>query len=255
MDARHLVSFALAAATTGCFLLIDDVQGGLGNACHVAGETSACGSCIVKSCGAELNACCGDAACQKVLDQVDACSVSGKCGLDLTDTGAQGKLALCLSSACGAACKVSSTNYLSDCSTGSYNGIGTNECSCQGQGKATPVECDATTFANALCCADAYYPQMGKSCSCVEVGCAGVSDGCACAPSDSVYYPGDALKSCDGVAHNVCCASSIDRACRCYDNRSACDQYSEVEVASCGIGSFGCTSNRSIVSNCSYAVK
>jgi hypothetical protein len=256
MVGLRFLSLVGVVAATGCIFLVDDAPK-LGGTCTIANQTSACGSCIVQNCQTELNSCCADVDCRPALDAVDACSSTAKCAVDLTSKAAEGKLGLCIATKC-AACKVLSTNYLSSCTLGTYSFGANDECTCSGAGTATATECDVTTFTNAVCCADVNYPAQGKSCSCVEVGCQGTSEGCECAPANSTYYPGDALKTCDGVPHNVCCYSSSDGACRCYDSRSTCDQYSEVEVTQCdvaGLAIVACASNRARVANCSYATQ
>jgi hypothetical protein len=250
----RLLSFLAVVAATGCVLLIDDAPS-LGRTCTIANQTSACGSCIVQNCQAQLDACCGDVDCRPALDAVDTCSNTGKCAVDLTSKVTEGKLGQCMQTSCAAACTVGSTHYLSSCTVGIYSyGSQNNECTCSGSATATNVGCDMTTFPNAVCCADVNYPAQGKGCTCVEVGCKGTADGCACAPSNSTYYPGDALKTCDGVPHNVCCYSSSDRACRCYDTKTTCDKYLEVEVTGCdvvGVGKVACQT-RTRVANCSF---
>lgn len=249
------LSLVAAVAATGCILLVDDAPS-LGRTCGIANKTSACGSCIVQNCQTQLDACCADVDCRPALDAVDACSTTSKCAVDLTSKAAEGKLGQCMATACASACTVRSTVYLSSCTVGVYSFGPVDECTCTGAGKATNANCDVTTFTNGVCCADVNYPAQGKGCTCVEVGCQGTSEGCACAPADSTYYPGDALKTCDGVPHNICCYSSSDRACRCYDSKSSCDQYSEVAVVGCdvvGLAKVACSSTRTRVANCSFA--
>lgn len=254
MIGLRMLSLLAVVAATGCILLVDHAPS-LGGTCAIANKTSACGSCIVQSCQAELNACCADVDCRPALNAVDGCSSSGKCAVDLTSKTAEGKLGKCMGTTCASVCTVGSTKYLSNCSLGTYSSGPPDECTCNGAGGATNTGCDVSTFTNGVCCADVNYPAQGKSCMCLEVGCKGTSYGCGCAPADSTYYPGDALKNCDAVTHSVCCYNSSDRACRCYDSRTSCDKYSEVTVDRCdvvGLAKLAC-STRTRVANCSYA--
>jgi hypothetical protein len=102
---RWALAAVVVASAAGCVLLVparDDLSG----SCHFAGEsTTSCGKCIQRSCQNEVNGCCRDSTCDKTLQELDTCAVSGSadaCAPLLQST--QAGLGGCVSSHCSDPC-------------------------------------------------------------------------------------------------------------------------------------------------------
>jgi hypothetical protein len=250
---RNVVTFvaiSAAAALTGCILLADSSNGGLGTTCHLSSETATCGACIVKSCQAQVNACCGDATCRTSMSTVDDCAQTGKCALDTT-SGAPSKLATCVTESCATPCTLVSADaavppkYLSTC-TSTYVS-GKPECFCSPPPTGSPgnsVQCDRTSFTNSVCCGDALYPRPSTNCTCVTAGCDTTGTGCSC----SLYSTG-IDSTCTGL---VCCQHAITGDCECFNDSSMSCSSSDTQVTSCAAKDVGCGSQHAWL-NCSYA--
>lgn len=241
---------ALAAATlTGCVLLIDSTTGPLTSTCHVANESSACGSCMVAQCQTALDACCADANCRPELTSVDDCGNTGKCSLDLTTTQASGVLGACVAKACAAACTVTGSappqGYTSSCSA-SFVG-GKQQCFCEPPGSgasSNATTCDPAVLPGAVCCGDANYPKPSTTCTCMVGGCDGTfGGGCNCS-----LYSSSSTTSC-GAGYAHCCQTDTG-TCECKD--SACSPSYETEVPVCDIQHLGCSGSQRLFASCSY---
>jgi hypothetical protein len=94
-----------ALALEACVLFVPDLD--IGPTCRFAGDTtSACGTCIDRACGPEVNACCGEGACASALVDLEACAAGACNGLvgHETSGGTAGRLAGCAARSCTLAC-------------------------------------------------------------------------------------------------------------------------------------------------------
>src|SRR5262245_51890149 len=95
---RRALSIVLATGLAGCILLVQD-PGGIGPHCGFTGNGTACGACIVRSCQAQIDQCCGSQTCAANLGALDTCASSADChGLA---SGAP-DVAACVASSCPA---------------------------------------------------------------------------------------------------------------------------------------------------------
>jgi hypothetical protein len=71
-----LVSFVAVFAGVSCVLVVPSRQ--VGDHCELLGTTTECGVCLAARCQSEIDACCGDAACEAAdLRKIEQCAATG----------------------------------------------------------------------------------------------------------------------------------------------------------------------------------
>ena len=234
------------AACAGCIFLVDNSPGGdqFSDACAVAVPATTCGTCIDTACDTQLSACCGDGTCRNVLSAIDECSEGGSCVVD-TSTTIEADLEECIAAQCPA-CQIAPASVY-DAGVYCSQDLPQGWCSCSTEsifGQAT-TRCDATTFADGMCCADSAWPSAGN-CTCATISCSSDdTGGCRC----SFNLGLSSVSSCN-QGLGPCCASSDQCTCNS-TNSSSCDSFSS-PVSDCDTPSaVACNVGQHVVSNCS----
>ena len=245
--ASWLLAVASLAGLSACILFVDD-RGDLGTTCHLHGELTACGACIMAKCRAQLDACCGDGTCTPILDTIDACIgdySQPTCLLVSTKpsvvTSAMDKVRDCAAD-CATLCAATSPGSSGSSGTSGGGVFATScsnitgvECDCSGDLAPNAVACSSDSVGSGVCCADYGWPDKGLHCNCKPYRCKQTATGCQC--SDDTSGP---TSTCNGT---YCCI--FEGWCSC--GTTPCDTVSK-PVSSCTKATATCPSGRPVTS-------
>ena len=242
--AKVVLTGALAALATSCVLFVQPDTYGAN--CQIASEETSCGSCLVTSCQAEINACCKDSTCA-APNTLDACARGDAGGCDAlralaSSANASERAVGTCAMQCAAVCRSFSGTSLTTCQEPSFGRGVTCTCSPAMAGTGNDFDCSPSSYAGTVCCAPTSWPDEGLECSCRPLGCTEEADGCFCQLVDTP-------PSSQSCAAANCCA--IDDQCTC---RPSCFT-GERTVPSCTAPTLdtglGCAQGQKRVASCS----
>jgi hypothetical protein len=238
----------LLPLASGCIFFVGG--GDLGETCTFDGrDEEPCGRCVAEHCQEAVNTCCGDRACERSLDLLDACASGDSC-YELERAQEARPLASCIEEACSDACDVRMHSRLLPASTACE--VQSSYCSCTVPGppgtevsEPNGVACGAATFARAICCASSDWPQELSECTCFDAVCTTYSNACICELTTS----NDPVFQVDLCTRGACCMSS-DGSCGCTPESSSCFD-GDTRVESCSTAQVDCGPDRRGVESCS----
>lgn len=231
---------AFALLLIGCVLVVTPAEHG--DRCRFQGETSQCGACVQASCQAQVDGCCGSAACAPTLRALDDCATKhdGSCG---SLTTASNDLGRCIATSCAAVCAPLTGRSATKCE----ELRGAEACRCETTAdEANDVVCSEASFAPTLCCAPIGWPAPVQECTCAPLSCSPIREGCFCSLAPRATT-GSACGGSDGGT--PCCAQGDTCTCRA----SGCFPF-ERPVPRCELGQVTCPEGQAEVASCSVRV-
>lgn len=224
--------------------------GDYGAHCTLSGGNTGCGRCLRSRCQLDLDACCRDDACSSTLGAVEGCALQtdGACEELVSrreKAGAEGALATCVATLCGALCQSFPGSGDTTCTEPVFARGAACRCTST-PGAGNDFECSPAVYEGTICCAPDSWPAAGTQCECQAISCDGTPEGCSCRLA--IDTPPKRAQ-CDAPP---CCVSLVDPdQCSC---RATCFENERV-VESCSASgkgrALGCPSGQHVVESCS----
>lgn len=245
----RLLAVASLLLSAGCVLLVS-AKDDYGTHCKLSGQDTGCGRCLRSRCQLDVDACCRDDACSATLGAVEGCALQSDGACDdvvsrKARPGAEGALATCAATLCGAVCQRFAGVSDTTCKEPVFARGAACECTST-PGAGNDFECSPTSYEGTVCCVSDSWPAAGTGCQCEAISCDGTPEGCSCRLA--IDTPPKRTQ-CDAPP---CCLSLLDPdqcSCRatCFENERA--------VPSCSaIGkdrALGCPKGQHVVGSCS----
>ena len=179
---RLLAVAALLLGGAGCVLLVTDKD--YGTHCKLSGADTGCGRCLKSRCQLDVDACCRDDACSSTLSAAEGCALqkAGACediATRQTKAGAEGALATCAATLCGAVCQSFAGVSETTCKEPVFARGAACECTST-PSAGNDFACSPASYEGTVCCAPDSWPAAGTQCQCKAISCDGTPEGCSC---------------------------------------------------------------------------